>query len=90
MDLYNYVENLRWVTHEENMNNEITTERIKTNKGGKVEILDTLTGEIYLGYEEAARAGNVSKATIQNHLRGKIKKTPRWVYYNNGQRIVEK
>lgn len=88
--LNNYVENLRWVTHQENMDNSITKERVKTNKGGKVEILDTLTNNVYLGYQDAADAAGVSKATILNHLKCKIKKTPRWVYYNNGQRIVEK
>lgn len=89
--LNNYVENLRWVTHNQNMKNQITKERLKTNQGGKVEILDTLTGEIYLGYEDAAKAAGVSKTTIENHLRGYLKKIePRWVYVNSGIRIVEK
>ena len=88
--LNNYVENLRWVTHDQNMKNEITKERLKTNSGGKVEILDTLTGEIYLGYQAAADAAGVSKGTIENHLRKCIKQEPRWVYANEGQRIVEK
>lgn len=89
--LNNYVENLRWVTHDQNMKNEITKERLKTNSGGKVEILDTLTGEIYLGYQAAADAAGVSKGTIESHLRGYLKKQkPRWIYANEGQRIVEK
>ena len=89
--LNNYVDNLRWVTHQENMDNETTKERTKTNKGGKVEILDTQTGEIYLGYEAAALAAGVSKATVENHLRGYLKRIkPRWIYLNDGQRIVEK
>lgn len=87
--LNNHVENLKWVTHNQNMKNKITQDRLKQNKGGKVEILDTLTGEIYLGYKAAAEAAGVSVATVENHLRKYIKKEPRWVYVNEGQRICE-
>lgn len=84
--LNNHADNLRWVTHNQNMQNKVTQERIKKNKGGKVEILDTLTNEIYLGYEEAAEKCHVSKCTISNHLKGRVL-NPRWVYLNDGKRI---
>lgn len=75
--LNNNVDNLRWVTHEENMQNTITQENIKQNTGYLVEIENIKTGELTYGYEETAKKYNVSKATIGNHLKGNVK-NPKW------------
>lgn len=84
----NHVENLRWTTRQENMNNVLTKEKVKTNRGGFVRIKNLETGEIFLGYEEAAKAGKVCKETIRKHVHNKILK-PKWQKVSD-ERIVIK
>lgn len=75
--LNNHVENLRWVTHEQNMSNELTKTHIKKNTGYYCEIEEITTGRLFNGYTEAARANNVSEQTILNHTKNKVK-NPKW------------
>lgn len=84
----NHVENLRWTTRQENMNNALTREKTKTNKGGFVEIINLETGEIFLGYEAAAKAAGVCKETIRKHVNNKVLH-PKWQKVSN-KRIVVK
>ena len=63
----NKLENLRWVSHQENMKNETTRERLKKNGGDYVEIEEISTGRIFRGYQEA------SEATLQHHTKNKVK-----------------
>lgn len=75
--LNNHVENLRWVTHQENMQNEKTQENVKNNTGYLVEIENIETGEITYGYEDTIKKYNISKSTLNNHLKGRVK-NPKW------------
>ena len=45
--LNNHVENLRWVTHNQNMENKVTQEKIKKNTGYYVEIEDIESGKLF-------------------------------------------
>lgn len=71
--LNNRVENLRWVTHQENMENEITAEHIKKNTGYLCEIEEIATKRIFKGYQEASKATGLHEETIRNHTKGKVK-----------------
>lgn len=75
--LNNDVNNLRWVTHQENMLNENTQEVLKKNTGYLVEIEDIKTGKLFYGYDEIVKNFGVSKATVGNHLNNKVK-NPKW------------
>lgn len=85
--LNNHADNLRWVTHDQNMKNDNTIENVKKNHGWFVEIEEIETGKVFYGYEEAAAACHVSKATIGNHVKGRVK-NPRWKL--TGNRIEHK
>lgn len=78
----NNVENLRWVTHEANMKNIITQDKIKSNTGYYVEIKELKTGKLYSGYQEVAEKCGVSKATVWKHLAKKVK-NPKWEFTGN-------
>jgi hypothetical protein len=80
--LNNHVDNLRWVTHEGNLENDLTVEHIKKNTGYFKEIKDLKTGEIYKSRKEAAERCGVTEGTISNHLNNKVAK-PRWVETGN-------
>ena len=69
------------------MKNNNTIENVKKNHGWFVEIEEIETGKIFYGYEEAAVVCHVSKATIGNHVKGKVK-NPRWKL--TGNRIEHK
>lgn len=83
----NYVSNLQWCTHQKNMDNDITQDNLKTNSGFFVEIEEIKTGKKVRGYEEASKVFNVSKQTILNHTKNKVK-NPKWRL--TGQRFKEK
>lgn len=61
----NRVSNLRWVTHEENMKNEITMKKYKT-----VTIICNETGEVIKGLKETARRYNIDHSSLRKHLKG--------------------
>ena len=84
--LNNNVYNLQWVTHNENLNNPETLEHVKQNTGYFVEIEEILTGKKVIGYEKAVAEFGVSKQTILNHVKGKVK-NPKWKL--TGQRFKE-
>lgn len=84
--LNNNVSNLQWVTHNENLNNPETLEHVKQNTGYFVEIEEILTGKKVIGYEKAVAEFGVSKQTILNHVKGKVK-NPKWKL--TGQRFRE-
>lgn len=69
----NHVNNLRWVTHAQNMSNEKTQENVSNNGALALEIKNTQTGKTYWGYISAAEAENVSRQTIINHCNNKVK-----------------
>lgn len=69
----NKLENLRWVSHQENMKNETTRERLKKNGGDYVEIEEIATRRIFRGYQEASEATGLSKSTLQHHTKNKVK-----------------
>lgn len=73
----NNVENLRWVTHYDNLQNELSKEHIKRNSGYYVEIKEISTGRLFRGYEQASQYAGVSRATIINHTQNKVK-NPKW------------
>lgn len=75
--LNNKIENLRWCTHNSNMINENTQETLKKNSGWYVEIEYLPTHELFIGYEQATKTYHVSKQTILNHVKGKVK-NPKW------------
>ena len=78
----NCVENLRWVTHDDNMANPMTADKIKTNTGYLKEIIDVQTGETFIGVKAVCEKYNVCKATVTNHLTNKVK-NPRWQFTGN-------
>ena len=47
----NNVTNLRWVTHQQNMENAITIDRVKNNTGYYAEIEEIATGKKFIGYD---------------------------------------
>lgn len=75
--LNNRVENLRWVTHQQNMDNIITKEHIKHNTGYYCQIEEIATGRTFLGYAAVAKEFNVCEQTVLNHINCKVK-NPRW------------
>ena len=83
--LNNCINNLRWVTHEENMKNKESAEKISKNGGAFFEIENIETGEKFIGIQAAADASRVCKATVQNQLKGKVK-NPKWKY--TGKKIT--
>lgn len=85
--LNNNVNNLRWVTHQENMENENTKEVLKKNTGFLVEIRDIETGELFYGRDAICQKYGVSPTTVSAHLQKKVKK-PRWEF--TGKRISPK
>lgn len=85
--LDNSVNNLKWCSHEENLENQITKENVKSNGGYFVEIEEISTGKKVLGYEEGVKVFGVSKQTLLNHTKGKVKH-PKWKL--TGQRFKEK
>lgn len=84
--LNNHVDNLRWVTHTQNMNNPTTKEHIKKNTGYLIEIEEIKTGLLFYGLKETAEYFNVCEMTILNHLNNKVK-NPRW--RRTGKRVKE-
>lgn len=74
----NKVENLRWCTHDINMQNSITKERIKKNGGAFVEIEEISTGKLFYGYEDVAKNFGVCKETVRKHVQNIVLK-PRCV-----------
>lgn len=73
----NHADNLRWVTHNQNMQNNITEDRLKKNTGYCLWIENIETGEKYLGYAAAAEASGLHVETIRNHTKGRVK-NPKW------------
>lgn len=73
----NHIDNLRWVSHQENMGNSNTNIKIKKNGGALVEIEEIATGKTFWGYEEASKYSGLHIVTIQNHTRNRVKK-PKW------------
>lgn len=73
----NHVENLRWVSHQQNMANEVTVEHIKKNTGYCCEIEEIATGRLFIGYAAAASFFHVHEETIRNHTKNKVK-NPKW------------
>lgn len=70
----NYANNLRWVSHQENMQNSITMQNVSKNGGAYLEIEEIATGKTFWGYEEAAKYSGLNIETIKNHANGKYKK----------------
>ena len=71
--LNNHVENLRWVTHQNNINNEITVDHIKHNTGYICEIEEIKTGRLFNGYADAAAQTGLCEGTILNHTKNRVK-----------------
>lgn len=71
--LNNYAENLRWCTRQSNMQNSITQDHIKQNKGYFVELEEISTGKTFIGYDKACEYSGLSKQAILNHVKGKTK-----------------
>ena len=67
------VDNLRWVTHTQNMNNPITKNHLKKNTGYLIEIEEIKTGMLFYGLKETSEYFKVSETTILNHLNNKVK-----------------
>lgn len=68
---------MRWCSHDVNMQNDITKERIKRNSGTFVEIEEIATGKLFYGYEDVANNFNVCKETVRKHVQNIVLK-PRW------------
>lgn len=89
----NNVTNLRWASHQINLANPTTNQRIKKNGGALVEIEEISSGKTFWGYDEAAAYSGLHPVTIQNHTANKVK-TPKWRLtgrkksYNDGH-IIE-
>lgn len=75
--LNNRVENLRWVNHQQNMDNNQTQQNLKTNTGFFVEIEEISTGKLFCGYEELSAYTGLSKSALQNHTKNRVK-NPKW------------
>lgn len=75
--LNNHADNLRWVTHQQNMGNEITKETVKQNTGYYCEIEEIATGKLFIGYKAAAEYSGLHEETIRNHTKNKVK-NPKW------------
>lgn len=82
--LNNHANNLRWVTHQQNMDNEKTKEAIKKNTGYYIEIEEIVTGKLFNGIKAVQNEFQVSEQTVLNHLNNKVK-NPRW--RRTGKRI---
>lgn len=72
----NNVSNLRWVTHQENMDNPLTLKNLEVNKGNKYfdkgyrdKILNLR--EKGLSYNKIAKILDCSKSTVHYHIKGK-------------------
>lgn len=85
--LNNNVTNLRWVTHQQNMENAITIDRVKNNTGYYAEIEEIATGKKFIGYDNLSKYTGLSKATLYKHTKNKIK-NPRFKL--TGKRFREK
>ena len=75
--LNNHADNLRWVTRQQNMDNNTTQENLKQNTGYYCEIEEIATGKLFIGYEEAAAYSGLHPVTIKNHTKNKVK-NPKW------------
>ena len=75
--LNNHSDNLKWTTHQQNMDNEITKEKIKQNTGYYCEIEEIATGKKFIGYKAASKYSGLHEETIRNHTKGKVK-NPKW------------
>ena len=89
----NNINNLHWVTHQDNMTNPNTIAKIKRNGGALVEIEEIATGKTFWGYKEASQYSGLHIVTIQNHTGNKVKHskwrlTGRKKSYNDGH-IIE-
>lgn len=73
----NNVNNLQWVTHQENMANLNTNIKVKHNGGAFVEIEEISTGKTFWGYEEASKYSGLHIVTIQKHTNNRVKH-PKW------------
>lgn len=73
----NKAENLRWVDHYGNSQNELTKEHVKQNRGVFVEIREISTGKLFRGYKQASQYSGVSCNTIYKHTHNKVK-NPKW------------
>lgn len=84
--LNNNVNNLRWTTRQENLQNKNTLNNLKNNTGYYIKIRNIQTGEVYIGYKDAAEKCNVSVSTINNHVNNKVKH-PKWEKLSDQARI---
>ena len=77
----NRIENLRWVTRKENMNNELTKQRCKKSNVKKVRCLTT--NEVLFSISEASRKYDVDLGDIVRCCKGQKKtaKGYRFEYY---------
>lgn len=87
--LNNNVENLRWITHQDNLANPISQDHVKKNKGYYVEIEEIATGKKFIGYDQVAEYAHLHPMTIKNHTHNKVK-NPKWKLTGKRFREIEK
>lgn len=86
----NRVENLRWVSHQENTKNTLTTEHVSQNGGNFLEVEEIATGKLFKGYKEVAEYKHCCRETIIFHTEGRAKPGYKIYYRLTGRKFNSK